>query len=270
MTGDHPVYAFDAAIVREPAQSVTKGLRAGDHADPAYDGIKAEHDAYIAALTAAGVDVIVLSRLDAFPDSIFVEDPALVFSEGAILLRSNAPSRAGEAGKIAPALREHFDTVLALPETGFADGGDILATPKGVMIGLSGRTTPDGAEALKECLSKLGRWSEIVRTPQGVLHFKSDCALLDQETILTTARLARSGVFEGFDQVIVPEGEAAAANALRVNDVVMVGAQFPRTIDLLERRGYDVVALPTAEIGKIDAGLSCMSLRWRRPAPNSG
>ena len=44
----------------------------------------------------------------------------------------------------------------------------------------------------------------------------------------------------------------------------MVGAEFPRTIEMLDKRGYDVFPLATSQIGKIDAGLSCMSLRWRR------
>jgi dimethylargininase len=152
-----------------------------------------------------------------------------------------------------------------LPQPGFADGGDVLVTPKAIKIGLSARTDRQGAEALASCLARFGRRSEIVKTPEGVLHFKTDCSLLDEDTVLATERLARSGVFEGFRQVVVPEGEEAAANALRVNDVVMVGAQFPKTIDILDKRGYRVVSLRTAEIGKIDAGLSCMSLRWWAP-----
>ena len=107
--------------------------------------------------------------------------------------------------------------------------------------------------------------SSIVETPEGVLHFKSDCSLLDEESVLTTDRLARSGVFKNFKQIIVPEGEEPAANALRVNGVVMVGNNFPRTIERLDAHGHKVVPLQTTEIGKLDAGLSCMSLRWRRP-----
>ena len=113
-----------------------------------------------------------------------------------------------------------------------------------------------------ECLAELGHKGEIVETPAEVLHLKTACSLLDEETILCTPRLAESGIFAGFRQVITPEGEEAAANALRVNDVVLVGSGFPRTIELLDRLGYQVVPLPTSEIGKIDAGLSCMSLRW--------
>ncbi|MFC2951948.1 dimethylarginine dimethylaminohydrolase family protein [Marinicaulis aureus] len=266
MSGNRPTYSFDAAIVRRPAKSVVKGLRADDGGDPTYDGVLAEQDAYIVALKAAGVDVHILPPLEAFPDAIFVEDPALVFTQGAILLRPGAQSRAGEVGEISPALKEKFQTVLDLPAPGFAEGGDILNTPQGVMIGLSSRTDLNGAKALQSCLSRLGLTSRIVETPEGVLHFKTDCSLLDDETILATKRLARSDVFYDFETVIVPEGEEAAANALRVNDVVMVGAQFPGTIELLNKLGYDVVPLETSQIGKIDAGLSCMSLRWKTGA----
>ncbi len=263
-TPAEPVFAFDAAIVRLPSKSVIGGLRAGDGGDPAYPGVCAEHEAYVAALGEAGVAVTTLGALEAYPDAMFVEDPALVFCEGAILLRPGALSRAGEVSEIAGVLRDQFTTVLELPGEGFVEGGDVLTTPEKVMIGLSSRTNRAGASALQKLLAEFGRASDIVETPADVLHFKTDCSLLDQETVLATERLARSGVFDGFDVVLTPEGEEAAANALRVHDVVMVGADFPRTIELLDRRGFHVAPLKTTEIGKIDAGLSCMSLRWRR------
>ncbi|MEJ6845015.1 arginine deiminase family protein [Sinorhizobium fredii] len=256
-----PVYHFNSIIARTPSRSVVDGLRAEDRGSPTYEGVKAEHDAYLEAMRDAGVKTTVLPPLEAFPDSIFVEDPALVFTEGAIVLRPGAATRVRETEEIAPTLREMFQTVLDLP-AGYADGGDVLTTRESVMIGLSARTDRAGAEALQSCLAKLGRKGEIVATPEGVLHFKTDCSLLDDETILSTARLARSGVFEGFRQMIIPDGEEPAANALRVNDVVMVGADFPRTIEMLDKAGYKVVSLKTTEIGRIDAGLSCMSLRW--------
>jgi dimethylargininase len=253
---------FDNAIVRRPAPSVVDGLRAEDRGSPSYEGVLAEHRAYVAALEAAGVAVQVLEPLADFPDSIFVEDPALVFTEGAVLLHPGAPSRAGERAFVAPVLKERFATVLEIAE-GFADGGDVLTLPDRVMIGLSARTDRAGAQALADCLTRLGKRSQIVETPAGVLHFKTDCSLLDDETILSTARLAASGVFAGKKVLLTPPGEEAAANALRVNDVVLVGAGFPATRALLEKNGYRVVALQTGEIGKIDAGLSCMSLRWK-------
>ncbi len=260
------LHEFTHAIVRRPARSVIAGLRAGGGPDPTFDGVADEHAAYVAALVKAGVAVTMLPALDAFPDSIFVEDTALVFPEGAILLRPGAKSRAGEVAAIAPALKDKFDTVLELGE-GFADGGDILATPERVIIGLSARTNKEGAGALARLLAKFGRRASIAETPADVLHFKTDCALIDDETVLTTPRLSRIGVFKGFREILTPAGEDAAANALRVNGALFVGAAFRRTIDMLARAGFQPLPLAVEEIGRLDAGLSCLSLRWRQITP---
>ncbi|MGX9574323.1 dimethylarginine dimethylaminohydrolase family protein [Mesorhizobium sp. f-mel] len=264
MSQTRSVFEFNSAIVREPSTSVVNGLRADDRGGPTYDGVKAEHDAYIAALRNAGVEVTVLPALEAFPDSIFVEDPALVFTNGAILLRPGTPTRVREAAELAPVLREMFNTVLELPDPGQADGGDIMYTPTGVLIGLSERTDKVGAEALIASIEKLGGKARVAETPKGVLHFKTASSLLDEETIISTPALADAAVFEGFRKIVVPQGEKPAANVLRINDVVFASAGYPRTLEMLDNEGYKVVQLKTAEIEKIDAGLSCMSLRWYR------
>jgi len=254
--------AFNNALVRTPARSVVRGLRAVDMGAPRYDGVLGEHAAYVAALEAAGVAVEVLPASEGYPDSVFLEDAAFVFGDAAILLRPGAATRAGEAAEIAPVLARRFARVLTL-EQGTAEGGDILHTPRGVFIGCSARTSAEGAKALAGLLDAIGLNGLPVETPRGVLHFKSDCSLLDEEAILATSRLAASGAFDGFRMVLTPEGEEGAANALRVNDRVLVSAGYPRTAEMLDSLGFRVVTLATAEIAKIDAGLSCMSLRWR-------
>jgi dimethylargininase len=256
-----PVYAFDSAIVRLPPASVVDGLRAGGGAGPSPQGVMAEHRAYVAALEASGLAVETLPPLEDYPDSLFVEDPAFVLPEGAILLRSRAPSRAGETAAIAPVLRRRFERVLDL-DCGFADGGDILSLPDEILIGLSARTDAAGAQGFVELADAFGRRARIVATPPGVLHLKSACALLDEETVIATRALAEAGLFDGLEVITVPGDEEGAANLLRVNDVVLLGADYPGTRVVVEARDVEVVPLPVGEIRKIDAGLSCMSLRW--------
>jgi dimethylargininase len=253
---------FSNAIVRAPARSVVRGLRTVDMGAPSYEGVLAEHAAYVAALEAAGVAVEVLPASDDFPDSVFVEDAALVFGHAAIRLRPGAATRAGEADEIAPVLARRFDRVLTLDE-GTAEGGDVLWTPRGLFIGCSARTSADGAKALIRLLGEIGLKGVPVQTPPGVLHFKSDCSLLNNETILSTPRLAASSVFDGFRVVLTPEGEEGAANAVRINGGLLMSAGYPRTAEMLGALGFCVVTLATAQIAKLDAGLSCMSLRWR-------
>jgi dimethylargininase len=256
------VFDFTNAIVREPGRSVIDGLREDRSAVPDLEGVRREHATYIAALREIGVKVDVLPPLEAFPDSVFVEDPALTFPSGAILLRPGAPTRLGEREAMRGALKRHFEQVLELDGDTYADGGDVMVTPEVVFIGLSARTNRAGADALAKKLEQLGRKARIAETPKSILHFKTAASLLDEETVLATKAMAESGIFDRFKVVVTPAGEEAAANALRVNDRVFVGAHFPRTIDLLTKHGYAVKALPVTEIGKLDAGLSCMSLRW--------
>lgn len=256
------VFDFNSAIVRTPANSVVAGLRAAGGPPPSYPAVRAEHQAYVAALRLAGIHVTVLDALEPYPDSIFVEDPALVFSDAAILLRPGAPSRLGEATELARELEQHFARLLRL-EGGYADGGDILVTPDAVLIGLSKRTDPAGAAALQRLLWKIGHDARIAHTPKGTLHLKTASSLIDEETILAAPALASAECFADYCVITAPE--AGGANVLRVNDVVFVGSEFRRTQDLLSQRGLNVVPLPITEIGKIDAGLTCMSLRWFDP-----
>jgi dimethylargininase len=251
------VFAFDSAIVRTPAPSVVDGLRVGEES-PTYEGVLAESHAYAAALAAAGLAIETLAPLDAYPDSVFVEDPAFVLPEGAIVLKPGACSRMGEAAEIAPVLRQRFERVLELDE-GFADGGDILILPGEILIGLSARTDKLGARRFCELARALGRTARIVETPPGVLHLKTACALVDAGTMIATPALA--GMFEGLEVIETPAGEEKAANLLRLNGTILIGADYPRTAELLAGRA-DIVPLAVAEIRKIDAGLSCMSLRW--------
>jgi len=255
------VFDFNSAIVRTPGKSVVNGLRTVSGPAPVFETVLAEHHSYIAALRAAGVQVTVLDALEEFPDSIFVEDPALVFSRAALLLRPGAPSRMAEAQELASTLAARFPEVLHLGD-GFADGGDVLVTPNRVLIGLSARTNEAGAADLQKLLDSIGLASRVVQVPRGTLHLKSDCSVIDEETVLATEGLANSGVLEGFRILVVPEEERSATNALRVNDVVFIRAGCPRTQGMLVTHGLKVLPLPVSEIGKIDAGLSCMSLRW--------
>jgi len=255
------VFDFTNAIVREPGRSVIGGLRTTPSA-PSYEGVMTEHRAYIAALRAAGLTVDVLPPQEDFPDSVFVEDPAIVVPEGAILMRPGAPSRLGEREAMRDALKKHFTHIPELQEGELADGGDVLVTPRTIFIGLSKRTSRAGAEALRDRLSEFGRDARVAQTPEGVLHFKTASSLLDENMILATRAMADSRVFEGFEILLTPEGEEAAANALRVNDVVFVGDQYPKTIDMIRKAGLNVVPLAVTEVAKLDAGLSCMSLRW--------
>lgn len=257
------LFDFNRALVRQPCAEVVNGLRMTDRADPSFRGIADLHDKYINALESAGLSVTTLPPLPAFPDSVFIEDPALVFEDAAILLKPGAATRKAEAEELIATLQKEFSRLLVLRD-GSVEGGDVLVTSDRILIGLSQRTSEQGAKALIDALAAIGRTGVIVRPPAGVLHLKTASGMLDEETVFATAALATSGIFDGFRVITVPEGEERAANVLRLNEAVLMPADCPASQDILARANLTVIPLDVSEIEKIDGGLTCLSLRWFR------
>lgn len=254
---------FSHAITRRPAPSITAGLRAIDIGTPDLGLMQTHHEAYIAALRDTGATVVELPPLDAYPDSVFVEDTALCLPEGAVVMRPGAPSRLGEAAEMAPHLKALYAEVVAITGAdSFIEGGDILVTEREVLVGRSARTNAAGIAELTLRVAPWGHSVREVHTPPGVLHFKTDCSLLDAETILSTTRLSASGCFAGYMVIDVAEGEEAAANTIRFNDLVLMPVGFPRTRDRLVAAGFKVREIGNSECAKLDGGMSCLSLRF--------
>ncbi|SEW12283.1 dimethylargininase [Aliiroseovarius sediminilitoris] len=257
-----PTFEFSRAITRRPSASITDGLRAEDIGTPDLDQMLKDHAHYVATLKKTGAEVIELPPLEDFPDAVFVEDTALCLPQGAVLMRPGAPSRMGEVPHMAPALREFYGDVRGIAGPGHIEGGDILVTGREILVGRSDRTDAAGVAELSGIVSDWGHSLREVFTPPGVLHFKTDCSLLDGETILSTKRLAASGCFDGYRVLHVEDGEEAAANSIRFNQFVLMPAGFPRTAAMLGNAGYDVVEINNSECAKLDGGMSCLSLRF--------
>lgn len=256
-------YHFTHAITRKPSASIIAGLRAVDTGTPQLPLMEAHHQAYIAALRETGAEVIELPAAEEFPDSVFVEDTALCLREGAVIMRPGAPSRLGEAALMKPHLEALYGEVREIVgEESFIEGGDILTTEREILVGRSARTNAAGIAELGGIVGAWGYNLREVFTPEGVLHFKTDCSLMDGETILATERLAASGCFDDYRVILVAEGEEAAANAIRFNEKVLFPAGFPRTRERLEQAGYDIVEIGNSECAKLDGGMSCLSLRF--------
>ena len=254
-------HTFTHAITRRPGNSVTDGLRDTDIGAPDLATFLDHHAAYVAALRATGATVSVLDALEPYPDACFVEDTALCLPQGAIIMRPGAPTRLGEALEMKP----HLDALYSNVETitsGYIEGGDILVTEREILVGLSARTDATGVANLTDITAKWGHKVRTVQTPPGVLHFKTDCSLLDADTILSTELLAASGCFDGYNVIHTSPGEEACANAIRFNGSVLMPAGFPRTAEKLDKAGYDITQIGNSEAAKLDGGLSCLSLRF--------
>lgn len=255
-------YEFTHALCRLPSKSLIDGLRAVDIGQPDYDKFINDHHGYVEVLKETGAEVIVLDGLEEFPDSVFIEDAALCLPKLAVVMRPGAPTRLGEAEAIKSTLEKLYSNVKQINGSGFIEGGDILVTEKEILVGLSERTDKSGVEELASIVMPFGYKVRIVQTPEGVLHFKTDCSLLDENTILTTQKLADSGCFEDYNILYVAQGEEACANTIRFNNYVIMPSGFPKTYEKLVANGYEVKTIGNTEAAKLDGGMSCLSLRF--------
>ena len=256
---------FSHAITRKPGQSIVAGLRAVDTGTPDLALMLRHHGDYVAALKSTGATVIELPTLEAFPDAVFVEDTALCLPAGAVVMRPGAASRLGEAAEMAPHLAALYSQVLRIDGPGFIEAGDILTTGREILVGRSARTDAAGIAELARLVARWGYAVREVVTPPDVLHFKTDCSLLDPECVLSTPRLDASGCFAGYRVIHTAEGEEAAANAIRFNDLVLMADGFPETAERLAKAGFSVHPIGNSECAKLDGGMSCLSLRFSPP-----
>ena len=217
-----------------------------------------QHHQYEACLRDLGVTVLSLAPEPELPDSMFVEDPAVVVAEVAVMTRMGAPSRREESARLAPVLAR-YRPLRWIQEPATLEGGDVLRVGKTLYVGLSARTNPTGIEQLTEHLRPFGYCVQAVPV-RGCLHLKSACTCLDGETLLANRNWFDPGALRDLRMVDVPPEEPRAANVLAIDGTVLVPTAFPRTAAMIDRLGWKVRLLDISELMKAEAGLTCSSI----------
>ncbi len=261
---------FTKAIVRPPSRNFAQGLTTAALGSPDYHLALEQHAAYCAALEQCGLQLIRLEADEQFPDSCFVEDVALIFGKPhastrhAVLTRPGAASRLGEVDGIRDELERLFSPLDEIRLPGTVDGGDVCEAGEHFFVGISERTSEEGASQLGELLMRRGFTTTFVdiRSASGLLHLKSGLAYLTANTLVIIEALAHREEFHGYDLIRVAPEEAYAANCIEVNGRVLIAAGHPRIENKLRELGYEIIALDMSEFEKMDGGLSCLSLRW--------
>lgn len=224
-----------------------------------------QHRQYESALEALGCRVRRLPAEPELPDSVFVEDAAVVVDECAVVTRPGAASRRAETASVAEALRPHRD-LREIEAPGTLDGGDVLRLGRRIYVGIGGRTNEEGARQLGAFLAPFGYAVHPVAA-RGCLHLKTAATALGDDLLLINPAWVDGAVFGGARWVEVDPAEPFAANVLCVGNTVLAPAAAPRTRARLENHGFEVVSVDASELAKAEAGLTCCSLVFRDMVP---
>lgn len=222
---------------------------------------RAQHRQYEELLVELGCKLVRLPAEPELPDSVFVEDTAIVLDELAIITRPGAESRRAETASVAEALKP-YRKVLRIEPPGTLDGGDVLRVGKILYVGQSERSNREGIEQLRRILAPFG-YSVTAVELHDCLHLKSAVIQVADNTLLINRAWADACVFDSYRQIEVDPLEPFAANSLLIGNTVIYPEAFPKTRKRLEARGINVCIVDASELAKAEGGVTCCSLIFK-------
>jgi N-dimethylarginine dimethylaminohydrolase len=266
--------ALERVLVRPPlAEDAARWREHGWRAAPDHPSAAAEHEVFCGLLENAGAEVVVSCHDPGNPDAIYVFDPVLVGTEGALLLRPGKEVRRGEPDALGPVLEAAGVPVVgAIGEPALVEGGDTLwLDERTLLVGIGYRTNEDAIPALASAFRgvdvvtfDLPHWNG----PSEVLHLLSFISPLDRDLVLVHPRLAPVRLLRLLAEreiavVEVPDDELESQGP----NVLALGPRRALALDgnpgtrrRLERAGVDVVVYRGDEISrKGDGGPTCLT-----------
>ena len=253
------------AVTNVPSPLLYLGVRTfADEAAVDYAVALREHEQYRDALRRCGCRVISLEVNRDHPDSVFVEDTALVLDEVAIMMSPGAASRRDEPRAIEQTLRE-YRHIVRVESPATIDGGDIVLSGRQLYAGESQRTNVAGISALATLSRGFGY--NVTSIPVfGCLHLKSACSALPDGRFLVNADWIDVSPLPSQRLLHVPDSEPWAGDVLVIGERIIVSDAFPETIELLARQGWEVVPVAVSEFAKVEGGVTCLSLVFNEQA----
>ena len=217
-----------------------------------------QHHGYVQVLKELGCAVLELPAEADLPDSVFVEDTAVILREAAIITNPGADSRKPETESIAHALAPYRELHFIKPPA-MVDGGDLLVLGNRLYVGMSTRSNHDAVEQMNQLMGGAGYRAHAVDL-HDCLHLKTAVTQVDESTLLINRRWVDVEHFEGYNLIDVDKSEPFAANCLPVNGSILYPTAFPKTAEKLERHGFKLRQVAVDELAKAEGAVTCCSL----------
>jgi len=247
---------FEHALVRRPPRTFSNCI--SSHPERHSLDLRfarRQHSAYCNVLSELGIEVIILPKDEAHPDSCFVEDTAVVRGGRAFITRLAKESRRGEEEDVLETLKQ-YKSVKTATQPATIEGGDVIHLRDRLISGITKRTNRDG-------VSQMTAWLDVesdILEDKSIIHLKSHVTYIGREVILVTESFSDHEVLQDFVKVVVPFEERYAANALAIGETVLISEGHPQTQEMVSELGFDVKSLRMSEFEKCEGALTCLSV----------
>ncbi len=252
---------YKRALVRLPGKKVFQTKTSLDPFGPVdVRLLKAQHNNYCSCLKKAGLEVITLKADPKHPDSLFVEDTAVIAGGTAIITRLKKENRRGEEPAVEEALKK-YKSIRNITHPATFEGGDVMRIGNTFYVGLSLRTNEEGIKQFSDFAKPLGyKVIPIDVKSKGIMHLKCVATYAGDNLVLAREDIASISEFKKYDVLSIPKKEENFVNAVSLNDRIIIAKGSNYVVSQLRKRNLNIEELDISEIRKFDGSLTCISI----------
>lgn len=234
--------------------------------------VRRQQQTLIDHLCARGVEVLLADQVPDCYSQHYTRDIGFAIDDVFIVARLNSRKRQAEIAGLRPLLDQM--TKVAFLDAGTVEGGDVMLHDDHVLVGLSEETSPDGVEALRYRLSRLGVDRHVIPITfarPGVVHLDDLFNIVTRDVALIHPPSFPPEQLRWFDDrfdlIAVTNDEArnVEVNTLTLSPTeVVVSASSTRIADQLDARGITTTRIDYSEVTKIPGSFRCTTLPLAR------
>lgn len=264
----HPTGALRAAVLVAPTRAIENARPLHGELNAIYPRALAAQEILAKTLRYFGCEVTILEGAGSDPYTSAVVDAAVVFENGAVIMRPSSMTRRPESAWLETQFVERDIPIAGhISAPGLIDGSDVLLIGDVAFIGVSKRSNAMGRNGFAQIAKAHGfavREVEL-RDPAGAPLRALAGALSSDSVVLAPETSIDHAPFSGFKIFTAPSGHERGAGVLNLGEHhVLANVRYPSVIDMLRRGGIVVEAIDLHDFGRVGIPPSMLALDLKR------
>lgn len=260
------------AIFVRPSRAIERAVPIIGEPGAVYERALEQHDVLRKTLEYFGVETTAIDPCETDPYESACGDAAVVFQDGAALMRLTPLSRRAEVDRMEAEFAD-LDVPIAghVAAPAMLDGNDVLLVGSTAFVGVpstslgQGRGNELGRKGFAELARAHGYRVVEVTLAEGVPALRAVVGAAASDTIIIGAGKVDHDAFYGFKTVVLALGEEQAAGVLPIDDGhVVAEIRFRTALRAMRDAGITVEAIDLYEFTKLGLTPSMLTLALRR------
>ena len=263
----HPTGALRAAVLVVPPPAIESARALPGEPNAVHSRARAQHEILAKTLRYFNCEVIQLDAHTGDPYASAVVDAAIVFENGAAVMRPSSMTRRPESTWLENEL-EKLDVPIAghISAPGLLDGTDVLMAGTTAFIGVGKRSNALGRSGFAQIAKAHGFDVREVRLADNVLSLRAVAGVIASDAVvLASADRVDHDAFKGFKSFVAPRASDLGAGVLNIGDHhVVADVRFPEVNEMLRKAGITVEAIDLYDFARIGLSASMLVVDLKR------